>query len=186
MFYYDRVYLTGTITALLNEFEYYNRVYQKIILSVRRRSGFVDNIFVTIRRKLFDASACVGQKIRIEGELRKADDFYVSAKYVEQVPLETEDHNWVEAKAKVDRIFRLRKTSYTEREVIDIKLYYFKYQYRSIFCVAWGKTAHFVDKYIREGNDVRITGRLYPKVYKNEANSHVENQVSICRIEPIT
>ena len=50
-------------------------------------------------------------------------------------------------------------------------------------CVAFGKTAELIEKYVRKGNRIGIEGRLYTGSYEKDGKKYYSTNVIIERIE---
>jgi primosomal replication protein N len=176
----NRIVLNGTVEEPLC---YSHRIYGEnfftLMLGVRRRSGTVDHLPVTVSERLVNHNPVTGERCMIEGQIRTYNEFYDMKNHLniivfcreihfndEDVKISSYDRNDVTLTG-----FTCRKPYYRVsplgREICDIMLASNRIHGKSDYipCIIWGRNARFCSK-LEIGASVSIKGRLQSRVYK--------------------
>lgn len=163
-------------------------------LAVRRKSGVMDYIPVTVSDRAFDIDSIVaGTSLALASSFRsynkhteKGNKLLLSV-FVSEIstPAEQTDENKIFFQGTVCREPQHRTTP-LGREIADLLMAvnraYGKSDY--IPCIAWGRNAIYADK-ISVGMKFNCRGRIQSRVYIKENQEHTAYEVSLYSIDPV-
>lgn len=190
--YVNEVSLVGTIDTVEETYYSYAEWFSKVFINVQRTSGIYDTIPVVISHSFFNANKAIGEKVKLLGEIRRAQSYYVFAKAAMLVSESISDQNNVELIGKITRLSTIRETPLTNRTIMDftVSCYDRKGASCRIPCIAWERKAWYVQNYLDVGDVIEVSGRLQSRLYlKRYENGNEEQkvtyEVSINRIQLI-
>lgn len=193
----NQVYIRGTVsTEAVISHEVYGEKFYGLTIDVKRTSGAVDKLPVTISERLMTDAIAVGREICISGQFRSCNKIMDGAsklllsifvlKLLDELP-EDVPGNTILLKG-----YLCKKPSYRvtplNREIADMMIAvnraYGKSDY--IPCIAWGRNAKFVSGF-GIGSSVICSGRIQSREYvkkKKDGSEHtlVAYEVSISKI----
>ena len=183
----NRIILAGTVEQPLC---YSHRIYGEnffhLMLAVRRRSGNVDYLPVTVSERLITHSPVTGERCRIEGQIRTYNEYCES----EEVRIPMYDRNEVDLAGFICRTPYYR-VSPLGREICDIMLASNRTHGKSDYipCITWGRSARFCAN-LEVGSAVQLKGRFQSRVYRKalaDGRSELRTayEVSVVMIEMI-
>lgn len=174
--------------------EVFGEAFFTIFVDVKRQSGVVDHIPVTVSERLLPGTDVKGKYVYIEGQVRTYSKIgtdgrghlYVRmfAKKIYATFEHATDENYVALTGIICKPPVHRVTPFG-REISDILLAVNREFGKSDYipCITWGRTALYTAS-MTVGSSVRITGRFQSRKYKNTyGEEHEVYEISVHRLE---
>ncbi|MCD8150563.1 MAG: single-stranded DNA-binding protein [Clostridiales bacterium] len=163
-------------------------------LAVRRKSGVMDYIPVTVSDRAFDIDSIeAGTSLAVLGSFRSYNKHTQNGSRLLlsvfaselSTPAEQADENKILLQGTVCKVPQHRTTP-LGREIADLFLAvnrsYGKSDY--IPCIVWGRNAIYAGK-IPVGTKFNCRGRIQSRVYKKDNREHTVYEVSLYSLEPV-
>lgn len=193
----NKVYLCGEVaTTAKFSHEIYGEGFYELNLSIKRLSGYLDVIPITISERLLEGDKfAVGKTVAIKGQFRSYNKVIdnksrllltVFVREVVEVD-EKQNPNVVEILGYVCKPPIFRMTPFN-REICDVLLAVNRAYNKSDYlpCIAWGRNARFI-KSLGIGERVVVTGRIQSREYQKHTDDgdivKTAYEISICKIE---
>ena len=200
----NRIILAGTVEQpLCYSHRIYGENFFNLMLAVRRRSGNVDYLPVSVSERLITHSPVTGERCRIEGQIRTYNEYCDMKNHLrvivfcreiqfesEEVRIPMYDRNEVDLAGFICRTPYYR-VSPLGREICDIMLASNRTHGKSDYipCITWGRSARFCAD-LEVGSAVQLKGRFQSRVYRKalaDGRSELRTayEVSVVMIEMI-
>lgn len=200
----NKIVLIGTVEQpLCYSHRIYGENFFSLMLAVRRKSGNVDHLPVTVSERLITRSPVIGDRCRVEGQVRTYNEFCDMKNHLriivfcreiqfadEETKIPSVDRNEVFLSGFICRTPYYR-VSPLGREICDIMLASNRIHGKSDYipCITWGRSARFCAE-LGVGTAVNIKGRFQSRVYRKilpDGSSELRTayEVSVIMVEVV-
>lgn len=200
----NKIVLVGTVEQpLCYSHRIYGENFFSLMLAVRRKSGNVDHLPVTVSERLITRSPVIGDRCRVEGQVRTYNEFCDMKNHLriivfcreiqfsdEENKIPGTDRNEVFLSGFICRTPYYR-VSPLGREICDIMLASNRIHGKSDYipCITWGRSARFGAE-LGVGTAVNIKGRFQSRVYRKilpDGSSELRTayEVSVIMVEVV-
>lgn len=185
----NQITVSGKIIELEYSHECYNEKFYRIILETFRTSGIADYIPIIVSEKILVDQ--INEYVYVNGSIRTRNidghlDIFIFAEEIDYLNFDSDDRidtNELELNGYICKCNKVRETP-LKRVICDfiqaVNRPYGKSDY--IPCIAWGRTARFVEK-IEIGTPVVVYGRFQSRYYEKNGEQKIAYEISVQSIE---
>ena len=195
----NRAEVAGLVrTPLKFSHKTYGEAFYTFVLGIERRSGYVDEINITISERLIcDRALYVDDFIEITGQVRTYNESTGGRNKLNVVVFAREIEILQEGCYYENYIFLegflckapIKRTSPMGREICDMMVAVNRMYNKSDYipCIAWGRNANFADNLV-VGTKVLLEGRIQSREYKKKLDDGTVEmrkafEISILKLE---